>query len=170
MPPIQIVGHRGAKGEAPENTLPGFLHARALGLNAVEFDVHLSNDHELVVIHDNTIDRTTNGTGPVANFTAAELAALDARAAFPDWPDIIGVPRLDQVLDIVDDMPLIQIEIKTDTPDRLEEVVAGVLQHVDKRGIGQQALITSFDAVAVEICGRLAPDQARAFIGRPTDP
>src|SRR5699024_9203426 len=128
---ITIVGHRGARKEAPENTLAGFLHARELGLDAVEFDVHLSKDHELVIIHDKTVDRTTTATGPVAEFTANELAELDARAEFPDWPDIVGVPRLDQVLDIVDDMPHINIEIKTDTPDRLEEIIAGVLKEVD---------------------------------------
>src|SRR5262245_48572737 len=89
-----IFGHRGAKGEAPENTLSGFSYARSVGVEAFELDVHLSADHELMVIHDATVDRTTNGNGPVAGFTAAELAALDARAGFAAWGVPVGVPRL----------------------------------------------------------------------------
>lgn len=167
---IQIIGHRGAKNEAPENTLDGFTHARKIGLDAVEFDIHLTKDHRLAVIHDSTVDRTTNETGPVADYTAAELAALDARGTCLDWPDPVGVPLLGEVLDVVKDFSLIQIEIKSDTPERLEEVVEGVLDHIRDRNLDDRALVTSFDAVAIEISSRLAPDQDRAFIGRPTDP
>lgn len=169
MSHLYIIGHRGARAEAPENTLAGFRHAVAIGLDAVEFDVHLSKDRELVIIHDKTVDRTTNGTGPVSDFTATELARMDARADFPGWPEPAGVPLLSEVLDIVENLQRVQIEIKTDAPDRLEEIATGVLREVASRGIADQTLITSFDATAIEIVGRLAPDQARGFIGRPTD-
>lgn len=169
MSSIQIVGHRGAKGEAPENTIAGFLHAKTLGLEAVEFDVHLTRDRKLAVIHDNTVDRTTNATGAVAEFTMAELAALDARDTFPHWPETVGVPTLEQVLEVCAGFPNIQLEIKHDTPERLEEVVTYVLRQLRERNLEDQVIVTSFDAVAIEIVQRQAPAQSRGFIGRPDD-
>src|SRR5687768_9710541 len=82
-----LLGHRGARFEAPENTLPGFRYAIDLGLEAVEFDLRLTRDGEVVVIHDETVDRTTNGTGAVADLTLGEVQRLDARSIFPDWPE-----------------------------------------------------------------------------------
>src|SRR5439155_21621382 len=74
-----LFGHRGARGEAPENTLAGFAHARRAGVAAFELDVRPTADGRLAVIHDATVDRTTNATGAVSDFTAADLARLDAR-------------------------------------------------------------------------------------------
>lgn len=168
--PLQVVGHRGAKNEAPENTIAGFRYARRIGLTAVELDVRLSKDHAIVVIHDDTVDRTTNGTGPVAEFTAAELAELDARGTCPNWPEPTSVPTLDQVLDVIQPLTSFQIEIKRDAPEHLEEIVAGVLHRIRTRGLGDQAIITSFDIVALEVVQRLAPGQSRAYINRYQDP
>lgn len=70
---MDLIGHRGARFEAPENILSGFRYAIALGLTAVEFDVRMTFDDHLVVIHDATVDRTTNGTGEVASLTLAEI-------------------------------------------------------------------------------------------------
>lgn len=170
MPVTQIVGHRGAKGEAPENTVAGFAYARALGLSGVEFDVRLSRDNTLVVIHDNTVDRTTNASGPVADFTAAELAALDARGTCPEWPEPVGVPTLAEALDVIAAFETVQFEIKSDTSERLEAIADGVLREIRERSLERQSIVTSFDPVAIEIIQRLTPDQTRAFIGRPDDP
>ena len=73
-----VLGHRGASGYAPENTLEAFKLAMDMGADGFELDVHLSKDGELVVIHDETVDRTTDGTGFVGEMTLAELKALDA--------------------------------------------------------------------------------------------
>ncbi len=163
---MRLLGHRGAQGEAPESTVPGFIYASCLpGLAGVEFDVQLSKDGQLVVIHDETVDRTTNAVGPVAEFTAAELAALDARAAFPDWPEPCGVPTLDQVLAVVKSMPVLQIEIKHDTPERLERVVPVLLRAIRDHGVEQQTVIISFDPIALEILSRVAPYGRRSLIG-----
>jgi glycerophosphoryl diester phosphodiesterase len=162
---FQIIGHRGAKDEAPENTVAGFQHAMRLGLRAVELDVHLSRDGQLVVIHDDTVDRTTDATGPVSEFTAAELAAMDARAAFPEWPERVGVPTLDQALDALGDMPSIQIEIKRDTRERMECVANAVLGTIRERGIADRVVLSSFERDALAAVARAAPDQARAYIG-----
>ncbi|MBA2277072.1 MAG: glycerophosphodiester phosphodiesterase [Chloroflexia bacterium] len=165
MPSIRLTGHRGARGEAPENTLSGFAYAKRLGLTAVEFDVHLSRDGELVVIHDATVDRTTNGSGPVADFTAAELAALDARASVPDWPEPCGVPTLAQVLDIVGGLETLLVEIKRDEPARLERVVPAVLRLLGERGLTDRVIVTSFEPVALELVQHHAPGQTRGYIG-----
>jgi len=73
-----IMGHRGAAALEPENTLLAIGRAIEIGVNAVEIDVHLSKDKEIVVIHDSTVDRTTDGSGPVCSFTLDELKKLDA--------------------------------------------------------------------------------------------
>jgi glycerophosphoryl diester phosphodiesterase len=76
------IAHRGASSYAPENTLAAFDLARAMGAQHIELDVHETQDQHLVVIHDDTVDRTTTGTGPVAQYTLAALQALDAGAWF----------------------------------------------------------------------------------------
>jgi len=165
--PVVLIGHRGAKGEAPENTLSGFAYGRRLGLTAFELDVRLSADDRLVVIHDPTVERTTHGSGPVASFTAAELAALDARAAFPAWPEACGVPTLDDVLGLIGDTPRLQLELKSDEPTRLEHKTGLLVALLDRLGLRVPARITisSFDPRALEVARRLAPELPRAFIG-----
>jgi glycerophosphoryl diester phosphodiesterase len=78
----QVIGHRGAALSAPENTLGGFRIAKALGVEWVEFDVHLSGDGRAIVLHDDTIDRTTNGSGTASRMSFAALRAFDAGAWF----------------------------------------------------------------------------------------
>ena len=91
---MDVVGHRGCKGLRPENTIPGFRHAIALGVDFVECDVHRTRDGHLAVIHDARVDRTTDGTGAVAEMTLGEIQALDAGGG-------ARVPVLADVLDLV---------------------------------------------------------------------
>lgn len=170
MTRIDIIGHRGAKGEAPENTLAGFSHAKRLGLVGVEFDVRLSRDDVLVVIHDATVDRTTDANGPVSGFTAAELAAMDARGTCPSWPEPVGVPTLAESLDVLAAFDVIQFEIKPDTPERMDRIADRILAEIAERHLEERALVTSFDTRAIEAIQRRAPARARAFIARPDDP
>ena len=161
-----LYGHRGARFEAPENTLTGFRHALRHGITAFEFDVHLAADDQLVVIHDPTVDRTTNGHGAVASMTVAELARLDARSIFPDWPEPARVPTLTEVLDTIAGADDMEIEIKTDRPDRLHRVAELVLAAIRRYDIAARATVTSFDPVALEAVARLAPRQRRGFIAK----
>src|SRR6185503_5087254 len=111
---VSIIGHRGARNLWPENSLDGFERTRALGIEGVEFDVHVARDGALVVIHDPTLERTTEGQGPVADRTAAELAATKLRDGGG-----AGVPTLDQVLDVFAGSAIeLHIEIKTDANGR----------------------------------------------------
>lgn len=161
-----VIGHRGARLEAPENTLAGFSYAAALGVDAVEFDIRLSRDGELVVIHDATVDRTTNAGGEVSAFSAAELAALDARSGFDAVPLPCGVPTFDQVLDVLAPGSLrLMIEIKKDTPEREAEIVREVLARLRARELADRATITSFDPIALEFVVQMAPSQRRGYIG-----
>jgi len=159
-------GHRGAKGEAPENTLAGFAYALALGLKGIELDVRLSADGQLVVMHDATVDRTTNGTGRVAALTAEQLGNLDARGEHPDWPAPLGVPTLHEVLDAVAPAPdlALRIEVKRDEPARLESVCAILVRLIDEHGIASRVVVSSFDPAALEIMRAAAPGIRRAFI------
>lgn len=99
------IGHRGAMGYEPENTLSSFQKAIELGADMVELDVHLCKSGELVVIHDDTVDRTTNGRGLVVDMTLAELKLLDAGKRQT-------IPVLEKVLDLVDKRVGINIELK----------------------------------------------------------
>ncbi len=160
-----IVGHRGARHEAPENTLPGFRHALGLGLKLVEFDVRMSADGHLVIIHDDSVDRTTTGTGKVAEMTLAELQALDARAAFPDWPEPCVIPTFAEALEVCRGFPIILVEIKKDTPERLNVIVPKTIEEIRRQGLESQARIISFDTHALEIAQHDAPEIKRHLIG-----
>lgn len=129
-----VIAHRGGAGRAPENTLPALTGAEALGAEAVELDVRLSRDGEVMVIHDPTIDRTTNGQGRVIDLGAAALERLDAGArftmdggrTFPFRGLGIGIPRLDDVLAALPATPLL-IEIKE--PAALQPTLGLVQRH-----------------------------------------
>lgn len=118
--PVRAVGHRGAAAVAPENTLPGFEHAVDVGAHAVELDLQCSGDGELVVIHDDTVDRTTDGSGAVNEMSLEELRELDAGHAFtPDHGRShpyrgrgVTVPTLDEVARATGDLPMI-LEVKS---------------------------------------------------------
>lgn len=110
-----IYAHRGASGYAPENTLEAFRLAMDMGADGFELDVHLSKDGELVVIHDETVDRTTNGTGLVMNLTLAELKNLDASNGMGNYQGA-RIPTLGEVYDLIKDTKhIVNVEIKTDS-------------------------------------------------------
>ncbi len=100
-----IIGHRGAAAEEPENTLRGFRYALDRGAAAVELDVHLTRDGRLAVIHDETVDRTTNGRGRVKDFTLAELQRLDAGRGE-------RIPALEEVVELVRGRGQLLVELK----------------------------------------------------------
>ncbi len=96
----EVFAHRGAKMVAPENTLPAFEEAITLGADGVELDVQCSKDGILMVMHNFTVNETTNGQGHVADLTAAELSKLDAGSHFNAKFSNVGVPTLEEVLAI----------------------------------------------------------------------
>jgi glycerophosphoryl diester phosphodiesterase len=130
----KLVGHRGACDVAPENTLPSFQRALDDGADLVEMDVRLTLDRRVVVMHDGTVDRTTDGTGTVAEMTLAEVQRLDAGAWFA--PQFAGtcVPSLDEVLAWGRDKVGMMLELKSAIwggfdPDLAPAVVGAVRRH-----------------------------------------
>lgn len=111
MKTILVIGHRGAMGYEPENTLRSFQKAIALGVDVIELDVHLSKDNELIVIHDENVDRTTNGKGYVKDSTMIELKRLVV-----DKNE--KVPTLQEVFDLVKKKAIIDIEIKAENCEK----------------------------------------------------
>ncbi|TBW48615.1 glycerophosphodiester phosphodiesterase [Marinobacter halodurans] len=140
-----IYGHRGAKGEAPENTLPGFRHAYGNGIRHFELDVLLSANGEPVVIHDTTTDRTTGVSGRVGEMTAEALSQLDARRNTAPWPSHCGIPRLQDVLDTCPDFRHMQFEVKTDQRHRMNILCNRLAELIQKNHWYDRAALTSSD-------------------------
>lgn len=131
MNPILKIGHRGATGHEPENTLLSFRKALDLTVDGIELDVHLSADGEIIVIHDETIDRTTNQKGLVKNFTVSQLKEL-------------GIPTLAEVVDLVNRNCFVNIELKgTGTAKPVVEIIS--LYISEKNWNYNDFLVSSFD-------------------------
>ncbi len=150
------IAHRGASAVAPPNTLVAFERAIELGADAIEFDVRLSADGVPVVIHDATVDATTDGSGRVAEMTVAQLKRLDAGASFA--PAFAGerIPTLEEVLGVVGERLLLNIELKgAGLLNRgLEMAVVDLIERCDLR---ERVLISSFNPLALSRVQRLAP-------------
>lgn len=155
--PIRVIGHRGAAAFAPENTLPSFEHAVEVGADGVEFDLQCTADGRLVVIHDPTLERTTDGTGNVEDHTLEELRSFDAGhgfstdqgATYPFRGQGIRIPTLEEVLEAVGDLPVVA-EIKS---LRAGKAMGEWLQGSVER---ERILVGGFDRKEVEPAGRHA--------------
>jgi glycerophosphoryl diester phosphodiesterase len=128
---MMIIGHRGAAALEPENTLLSIERAMNIGVDAVEIDVHLSKDKELVVIHDATVDRTTNGTGPVSSYTVQKIKRLDAGKGE-------AIPTLQEVIDFIDRRVMLVIELKEEGTER------SVVDLIIQNNLFDKACVISF--------------------------
>jgi glycerophosphoryl diester phosphodiesterase len=157
--------HRGASGQAPENTLGAIERALSLGADMIEIDVRLTADGRLAVIHDASLERTTNGNGPVGACTMAELGGLDAGSWFgAEWADE-HVPELVDVIDAVRGRARLNIELKPD--DRPEAMLDELLRQLALHDFTQHCVVTSFDADLIDELKSRAPQQAAGYIFGP---
>ncbi|MFF4209473.1 glycerophosphodiester phosphodiesterase [Streptomyces sp. NPDC001796] len=143
------IGHRGVMGVEPENTLRSFVAAERAGLDLIQLDLRLSKDDALVVMHDDQVDRTTDGTGPIVEKTLAELRALDAGRGE-------RVPVLEEVLDAV----------RTPVQAEIRDVAAAqaLAEVMHRRDLVGRVEVSSFDDEAVREIARLVPGVRTALI------
>lgn len=162
----QIFAHRGAASTYPENTMIAFNEAERIGADGIELDVQLSKDGEVVVIHDEKLNRTTNGKGYVKDFSLKELQTLDASHSFFYQTGAVTIPTLDEVLTmLLRNSLLLNIELKNgivDYPGLEEKVIKLVHQY----GLQDRIILSSFNHYSLVHCYRLAPHIETAPIYR----
>ncbi len=168
-PPLPaVIGHRGAAGLAPENTLAGFREAARRGAKWVEFDVHLSADGVPVLMHDDTLDRTTNDTGPIDGRNLSDLRILDAGCWFHDRFTGEGVPSLEETMALLAVLGLgANVEIKP-SPGReaaTGHAVARMLREAWPAAL-PPPLVSSFAEPALAAARDVAPHIARGLLIR----
>jgi glycerophosphoryl diester phosphodiesterase len=159
------VAHRGDAAQAPENTVPAFRRALALGVRRVELDVRFTDGDVPVIIHDPTVDRTTNGTGEVTSLTLSQLRALDAGSWFSSAFRGTRVPTLYEVLSLVKRRhATVMVELKTLPTASLMQ------QFLDRIGwlsMESDVIVTSFDGPTISAVRSAAPDLHTAIIDNP---
>lgn len=157
--PLRIA-HRGASGPglAPENTLAACEKALQIGVDMLEIDVHATRDGQIVVLHDAALDRTTNGTGLVADLLGEEVRQLDAGRWFS--ADFVGerVPLLEDVLDLARNQALVLIEIKADG------IAERVLQVIEAANAVERVVVQAFNPQTVRRLNLLAPTLPTALL------
>ncbi len=164
---IKVIAHRGASAYAPENTISAFKKAFELGVDILEIDVHQTNDRELVVLHDGTVNRTTNGKGKVKNISFEELRKLDAGSWFSN--DFIGekIPSLREVFEITPDSIILLIEIKKGSKT-YPGVEKRVVQLIKEYKFENRVILKSFDDKTLQELKNLAPEipRLKVFVGQ----
>jgi glycerophosphoryl diester phosphodiesterase len=170
---MKIYAHRGVSGEYPENTMAAFKAAVAMGAHGIELDVQLTKDGQVVVIHDETIDRTTNGIGYVKDLEWNYLRKYDAGSWFDPAFSQESIPLLEEVLDLLkghDQPMIINIELKNDIVE-YPDLEDKVLQLLTKKEMKERAIISSFNRDSLMKIKQLDPTMETAFLfeGIPTD-
>lgn len=154
---MDIFAHRGVSGHYPENTGAAFYAASRLPIAGIELDVHLTADGELVVIHDETIDRTSNGTGYVKDNTLQQLRAFDYGSWFSEEFAGENIPTLGEVLELfVGTHHVINIELKTDVFP-YEGIESLVIKEIATHQMTERVIISSFNHESLQIVTQLAP-------------
>lgn len=157
--------HRGFSGRYPENTLLAFGKAIEAGADGIELDVHFTKDKELVVIHDETLDRTTDGTGAVADHTYSELSELDASGSYKGRFGFQKIPTLREYFELVRPVDgfITNIELKTGIID-YPGIEKAVLDLIDEFDLRERIIISSFNHFSVIRFKKLAPDVKCGFL------
>lgn len=153
----KILAHRGFSAAAPENTLAAFKAAIEAGADGFELDVHMTKDGELVVIHDEMVDRTTNGKGWVKDLTLSDIKVLDAGSWFSPQFAQEKVPTLGEVLELVGDTDhIVNVELKN-YPIAYPGLEEKVIKEVEKMGMENRVILSSFNHLSVYRLHQLHP-------------
>lgn len=159
------IAHRGAPNYAPESTLPSFQKAIELKSNYLELDVHQTSDNVLVIMHDTSVNRTTNGKGKIKDFTFAEIQKLDAGGWFSEEFKNEKIPTLDVVLDLLISNPELKAIIELKNGDSLypgmEKRVADI---VHNKGLEKQIIFKSFDPEVLARLKKISPSTTSLYV------
>jgi len=160
---VLVIAHRGFSGQYPENTMVAFQKAIELGCDMIELDVNFSKDKELVVIHDDKLDRTTNGKGRVYDYSLKEIRNLDAGSWYGGYFSGEKVPTLKEVLQMAKDKIPVNIEIKYPKERQypIEELAERALKEVKDAGMLLQVNFFSFDPSALR---RIREKEPKAWV------
>ena len=159
---FMVIAHRGASSYAPENTLAAFDLALQMGVRHIELDVDVTSDGHIVVIHDDTVDRTTDGSGPVTGHTLAAVRGFDAGSRFGAQFAGERIPTFDEVLARYKGRLHIHTEIKGRSPSLSQRTADLIRRH----GMEAQVTITSFQNVRLEEMLACAPELPRGWLVR----
>ncbi|AVF02636.1 MULTISPECIES: glycerophosphodiester phosphodiesterase family protein [Devosia] len=168
----EVQAHRGASAIAPENTIAAFRAAAEAGAKWVELDVALSADGQLIVIHDDSVDRTSSGSGSLGALTQSEIAALDAGSWFSQDYQDERIPTLAETIAALGELGLsANVEIKQHKHHKsLDQLVGAVQADISKRSGGTEIMISSFDPEALKAMHALEPELEMAMLwGRPPE-
>lgn len=150
-----ILAHRGASGYAPENTLEAFELAAKMGADGVELDVHFTADRQVVVCHDEKVDRTSNGQGLITSYTLDELRAMDFGYHFYGERRGIKLPTLEEVYSLLEPYGMIvNVEIKSADPD----IIHACCEIAKRTGMTDKVIYSSFDHLQIQRMKDFAPD------------
>lgn len=144
--------------------MAGFRWAKSHGMDILETDVRLTADGVPVLIHDATVNRTTDGSGTVGEMTLTQLQKLRADRLFPGWDGDVRIPTLDALLTMDDPFEQLLIEIKDDLPDRLQRLIPLVLEMIAQSNVADRVWVSSFEHDILRRLRQIAPDQRRWLI------
>ncbi|WP_431794647.1 glycerophosphodiester phosphodiesterase [Bacillus altitudinis] len=162
---MYIIAHRGSSSAAPENTIAAFDVAVKQGADYIELDVQMTMDQHVVVIHDDTVDRTTNGNGLVKSYTLDQLKKLDAGSWFDQQYTNERIPTLQEILERYSQRIGILIEIKH--PKRQIGIEKAVARIINRFAYSRHIMIQSFDVHALQRIKAFAPSLRTALIIKP---
>jgi glycerophosphoryl diester phosphodiesterase len=161
-----LFAHRGDFAHAPENTLPAFQQSLQKGADGVELDVKLTMDGHVIVIHDSTVDRTTDGKGRVASLTLEDIRKLDAGKRFNEKFAGTKVPLLEEVFEVVGKDKMINIELKNYKTPR-GGLVIKVCELIKRHNNHNQILFSSFFSSSLKVAAQTLPEVPRGLLAMP---
>lgn len=159
-----IVGHRGARGEAPENTAAGFQVAMEAGVTEIELDVRLSRDGHLIVVHDANVTRTTGERGKAHHYTLSQLKVLDARRNTPGWHSPLGIPSLREVVDLCGPSMRFQFEVKGADRAILHRLAHQLVDFINQRQMNDRVVVTSSHTGFLRMLGTMTAHIERGYV------
>ncbi len=163
---MEVYGHRGAAGEAPENTIAGCRHAIERGVRRIEVDLQFSSDEQIVIVHDGTVNRTTNKKGKVSAHTARQLLHMEANRFGPVWPGkkSIGIPSLEKLLRSTPELKKYQLEVKPGSKRDMQKMANMLADRFASKKDAKRIIVTSSNTNVLSFIGELAPHIERGMV------